>query len=91
MAESWSDTPVVSVPEPQCSHCSSADLVRVRTNQCKSGDVERLYVCRRCSKRTRWRILASENFPVAGTPANNPAALVRIENEVSECTFANQD
>lgn len=61
-AESWADTIVVVVPLVQCGHCGSPQLIRVRSNLLPSGDIERLHICRKCSRRSRWRI--SKSVPV---------------------------
>jgi hypothetical protein len=31
------------------------DAIRLRTNSFANGDIERPFVCRKCSKRFRWR------------------------------------
>jgi hypothetical protein len=56
MAESWANVPELESLAEHCAHCLSHDLIRVRSNRCRNGDIVRLHVCRRCSKRSRWRI-----------------------------------
>lgn len=62
MTESWAETFVVAVPRVQCPFCTSPDLVRVRSNQLPGGGIERLHVCKCCSRRSRWRI--TKNLPI---------------------------
>jgi hypothetical protein len=62
MAESWSDTPEICVDVVHCPVCLTLDPIRVKSYTKPSGDIVRWYICRRCSKRFRWRIVKS--FPV---------------------------
>jgi hypothetical protein len=39
-----------------CPFCQHGDLIRVKSVTLDDGSIVRLHVCKRCSKRSRWRI-----------------------------------
>jgi hypothetical protein len=68
MAEHWANTTVVRMPALQCPICHRLDPIRVRTGG-TSTTIERLFICKHCSKRFRW--IVDETLPLGETRLEN--------------------
>jgi DNA-directed RNA polymerase subunit RPC12/RpoP len=69
MREPWASTFSYKVPAVRCPFCEARELIRVRSNSHADGSIERLHVCRQCSKRFRIIVDPSMRFsPLGNVP-----------------------